>query len=158
MPRILCWVLCDLDDLDKHVRHVKARWAPHCDITLYSSKTNHSFPTIGLNVPKWPKSHRYEVQEGEDLHTCTLPQCSRLLCQSRSRHVPGHPQPKALSVQENPDRPEYFGHRLKLRHRDLKYDSGGAGIVLSSEAMRGMVEIAFTRPGPHCMPDGEGMN
>ena len=141
------------------VRHVKATWAQYCDITLYmSSKTNHSFPTIGLNVPSGrshidTKSRKAWIY----IHAHYLNAADYFVKADPDTFLVIHDLKLYLS-KRNPDRPEYFGHRLKLRNRDLKYDSGGAGIVLRGEAVRRMVGIAFTRPGPHCMPDGEGMN
>ena len=52
LPRVLCWILTDPNDLEKRTRHVRDTWAKRCDVTLFmSSKRDDSFPTIGLNVP-----------------------------------------------------------------------------------------------------------
>lgn len=51
LPRILCWVLTNPNNLQTRSRYVQRTWAPRCDKTIFfSSVANASFPAIGLNV------------------------------------------------------------------------------------------------------------
>ncbi len=172
VPRILCWVMCDPDDLEKRVRHVKNTWAAHCDVTLYmSSQRNDTFPTIGLAVPPgrshigiksraaWTFVYDHYLHEAEYFVKC-----------DPDTFLVVH-NLKAYLSRRDPHVAEMFGHRLKLtagggaghkvlprggQRKVLMFNSGGPGQVLSREALRTMVEVAFRRPGKHCMSDGEG--
>ena len=150
--------MCDPDDLEKRVRHVKVTWAGHCDVTLYmSSATNTTFPTIGLDVPVG-RSHIALKSRAAWTYVYThyLDNADYFLKADPDTFLIV-PNLKLYLANRDPNQAEFFGHNLWLtKNHSRKYNSGGPGQVLSREALRRMVSKAFTRPGKHCMPDGEG--
>lgn len=145
--------MTDPFDLDVRVVHVKNTWARLCDVTLFfSSQTNKTFPTIGLDVP--PGKNNIAVKSRESW-----------------THVFHHhyddadyfvkADPDTYVLVENlrqylshcdPAEPEVFGHRLKLHN--VTYFSGAA-IVLSREALRRLVTIGYAK-FKHYIDKGKG--
>ena len=123
-----------------------------------SSQQNDTFPTIGLDVPKgrdhigiksrtaWTYVHDHYLDKADYFVKCD-PDTFLVI-----------PNMKLYLANRNPDEPELFGHRFYLggNKRGLMYNSGGPGQLMSREALKRMVEQAFTQPGEPCMPDGQG--
>ncbi|XP_071391372.1 glycoprotein-N-acetylgalactosamine 3-beta-galactosyltransferase 1-B isoform X1 [Centroberyx affinis] len=138
--RILCWVMTGPNNLEKKARHVKSTWSRHCNIVVFmSSVDDPDFPTVGLGT-----------KEGRDqLYWKTI----RAYHYAYEHH--GHEADWFLKADDDtyvivdnlrwvlanrtPDEPVYFGRRFKP-YTKQGYMSGGAGYVLSKEALRRFVE------------------
>ncbi|XP_071391373.1 glycoprotein-N-acetylgalactosamine 3-beta-galactosyltransferase 1-B isoform X2 [Centroberyx affinis] len=150
--RILCWVMTGPNNLEKKARHVKSTWSRHCNIVVFmSSVDDPDFPTVGLGT-----------KEGRDqLYWKTI----RAYHYAYEHH--GHEADWFLKADDDtyvivdnlrwvlanrtPDEPVYFGRRFKP-YTKQGYMSGGAGYVLSKEALRRFVE-GFKNKGPNCCSD-----
>ncbi|XP_058488435.1 glycoprotein-N-acetylgalactosamine 3-beta-galactosyltransferase 1-B [Solea solea] len=137
--RILCWVMTAPQNLEKKAQHVKSTWSRHCNVLVFmSSLDNPDFPTVGLNTA-----------EGRDqLYWKTI----RAFHYVYEHH--GHEADWFLKADDDtyvivdnlrlvlanhtPDEPIYFGRRFKP-YTKQGYMSGGAGYVLSKEALRRFV-------------------
>lgn len=138
--RILCWVMTGPNNLEKKTRHVKTTWSRHCNVVVFmSSVDDPDFPTVGLGT-----------KEGRDqLYWKTI----RAFHYAYEHH--GHEADWFLKADDDtyvivdnlrwvlanhtPDEPIYFGRRFKP-YTKQGYMSGGAGYVLSKEALRRFVE------------------
>ncbi|KAH9519708.1 Glycoprotein-N-acetylgalactosamine 3-beta-galactosyltransferase 1 [Bulinus truncatus] len=138
-PKILCWVLTEQNYLDTRAASVRDTWSRRCDKFLFfSSKTNTSFPTIGLDVPtgrghlttkvllaftfcykNYGKEFDWFLKADDD--TYVIVENLRLLVKSR-----------------DPGAAVYFGYRFKP-YTPQGYMSGGAGYLLSQESLRKLV-------------------
>ncbi|NXX39704.1 C1GTA galactosyltransferase, partial [Tricholaema leucomelas] len=137
--RILCWVMTAPSSLQSRARHVKATWARHCNVALFmSSQPERSLPAVGLPVREGRQQlyrktigalhyvHRHHRHRADwflkaDDDTFVLVANLRWLLAARS-----------------PQLPLYFGKRFRPFVRQ-GYMSGGAGYVLSKEALRRFV-------------------
>lgn len=138
--RILCWVMTGPSNLEKKARHVKATWTRHCNMVVFmSSVDDPDFPTVGLGT-----------KEGRDqLYWKTI----RAFHYAYERHIQEadwflKADDDTYVVVDNlrwvlanhtPDEPIYFGRRFKPFAKQ-GYMSGGAGYVLSREALRRFVK------------------
>ncbi|OWF40670.1 glycoprotein-N-acetylgalactosamine 3-beta-galactosyltransferase 1-B-like [Mizuhopecten yessoensis] len=152
--RILCWVMTSPQNLNVKAVHVKRTWAKRCTILVFiSSATNTSFPTVGLNVSegrehltaKTMQAFKYVFDKHfndadwfvkADDDTYMILENLRYFLQSYSR-----------------DDPVYFGHHFKTIVKQ-GYHSGGAGYVLSKEALRRLIEKGHDPKV--CRQDGAG--
>lgn len=138
--RILCWVMTSPDSFYKKAKHVKATWGRFCDILLFmSSQSEDTLPVIGLPVFEgytnlWGKTkaafyyvykHYFDKADwflkADDDTFVVVGNLRRLL----DKH--------------SPDSPIYFGRRFKP-YVEQGYMSGGAGYVLSHEALKLFIE------------------
>lgn len=147
--KILCWVMTGPQNLEKKARHVKATWAQRCNKILFmSSEENKDFPTVGL-----------ETKEGRDqLYWKTI---------KAFQYVYDHYFDDAdwfmkadddtyvildnlrwLLSKYSPEQPIYFGRRFKPYVKQ-GYMSGGAGYVLSKEALKRFVTAFKTNKCSH---------
>lgn len=150
--RVLCWIMTSPTNLDKKAIHVKKTWAKRCTIMLFiSSENNASFPAIGL-----------DVKEGRQHLTSKTMQAFR--------YVYDHYRHKADWFMKADDDtyvilenlryflkdynkldPVFFGHHFKTLVKQGYY-SGGAGYVLSLEALTRLVTIG--KNPSFCRQDG----
>ena len=130
--RILCWVLTSPDNLPIKGKPVKETWGKRCNVLLFmSSKTDPSFPAIGLNVSEgrdqlWQKTraaldyvYEHHINNADwflkaDDDTFVIIENLRHLVSSL-----------------DPEKPHYLG-----RHFKGGFNSGGAGYVFSRETLR----------------------
>ncbi|NP_001070842.1 glycoprotein-N-acetylgalactosamine 3-beta-galactosyltransferase 1-A [Danio rerio] len=150
--RILCWVMTGPSNLQSKAQHVKNTWSRHCNVVLFmSSEEDRSFPTVGLGTG-----------EGRDqLYWKTI----RAFHYALKNH--GHEADWFLKADDDtfvvvdnlrwilsnytPEQPIYFGKRFKP-YTKQGYMSGGAGYVLSKEALRRFVEGFSTKVCTHTTP------
>lgn len=141
------------------VKHVKATWAHHCDDYLFvSSAANATLPSIDANVTDgrkylWSKTraafrhiYKWELDNFDwflkaDDDTYVIVENLRYMLRDYS-----------------PQQPIYFGCKFN-KFIDQGTMSGGAGYVLSREAVRRLVEEALTpMHSKNCLDDdGHGV-
>lgn len=147
--RILCWVMTGPSNLEKKARHIKTTWSRHCNVVVFmSSVEDPDFPTVGLGT-----------KEGRDqLYWKTI----RAFHYAYEHH--GHEADWFLKADDDTyvivdnlrwvlanhsaEEPIYFGRRFKP-YTKQGYMSGGAGYVLSKEALRRFVEGFKTKTCTH---------
>lgn len=137
--RILCWIMTTPKNLDSRTRHIRATWAQRCDITLYMSSSESAFPTVGLNVSEGRENLFFKTAHAFlYVHKHHLDQADWFLKADDDTFVVVENLRWALSA-FSPDQPWYLGRRFAPFLKN-GYMSGGAGYVLSKEALRRFVE------------------
>lgn len=147
--RILCWVMTGPSNLEKKARHVKATWSRHCNIVVFmSSVDDPDFPTVGLNTKEgrdqlyWKtiRAFHYVLEKhGDDAEWFLKADDDTYVVVDNLRWV---------LASHSPDDPVYFGRRFKP-YTKQGYMSGGAGYVLSREAVKRFVEGFRTKTCTH---------
>ncbi|KAL6457993.1 hypothetical protein MHYP_G00332230 [Metynnis hypsauchen] len=147
--RILCWVMTGPSNLQKKARHVKATWSRHCNIVVFmSSVDDPDFPAVGLNTKEgrdqlyWKtiRAFHYALEKhGDDADWFLKADDDTYLVVDNLRWVLSN---------HSPDEPIYFGRRFKP-YTKQGYMSGGAGYVLSKEALKRFVEGFRTKVCTH---------
>jgi len=142
--RVLCWVMTSPDNFEKKAKHVKATWGKRCNILLFmSTEAEPNLPVIkleGLHEGRdnlWGKTKQafkyvYENYRDQadwfmkaDDDTYVIVENLRYMLESY-----------------NSSQPIYFGCKFKPYVRQ-GYMSGGAGYVLSREALNRFVNRAL---------------
>ena len=133
---VLVWVMTSPQNLDKKAVHVRNTWGRRVNKLLFmSSAWNSSFPTVGLNV-----------SEGREHLTAKTMQAFRYVYEHHFHDADWFMKcdDDTYVIVENmrymlsdydPRDPIYFGHIFKVIVKQ-GYASGGAGYVLSKEALR----------------------
>ncbi|XP_072553540.1 glycoprotein-N-acetylgalactosamine 3-beta-galactosyltransferase 1-A [Salminus brasiliensis] len=147
--RILCWVMTGPSNLQSKARHVKATWSRHCNTVLFmSSVEDSSFPAVGLGTGEgrdqlyWKtiRAFHYALKNhGEDADWFLKADDDTFVVVDNLRWM--------LSNYSS-EEPIYFGKRFKP-YAKQGYMSGGAGYVLSKEALRRFVEGFSTKVCTH---------
>ncbi|KAH9489580.1 Glycoprotein-N-acetylgalactosamine 3-beta-galactosyltransferase 1 [Bulinus truncatus] len=150
--RVACWILTSPSNLDRKAIHVKNTWGRKCQLVLFmSSVKNETFPTVGLNTTEG-RNHltAKSMQAFQYLYDHHLNDSDWFLKADDDTYVIMENLRYFLS-DEDSNEPVYFGQIFKF-NPDLRYASGGAGYVLSREALRRFGERGdnFTKT---CRPD-----
>ena len=138
-PRILCWIMTGPKYLEGRTRHVRDTWARHCDTALFMSSEETDFPTVGLNVSEGRDQLYWKtIRAFQYVHRHHLDSADWFLKADDDTFVVVENLRRLLSRQDT-EQPLYLGRRF---HPFVKqgYMSGGAGYVLSREALRRFVE------------------
>uniref|UniRef100_A0A8D2J6L9 N-acetylgalactosaminide beta-1,3-galactosyltransferase n=1 Tax=Varanus komodoensis TaxID=61221 RepID=A0A8D2J6L9_VARKO len=137
--RILCWVMTGPKNLETKARHVKATWARHCNLVLFmSSVQDENFPTIGLDTKEGRDQLYWKtIRAFHYVHKHHFEQADWFLKADDDTYVIVDNLRWLLS-NYTPDRPIYFGKRFRPFVKQ-GYMSGGAGYVLSKEALQRFV-------------------
>lgn len=152
--RVLCWVMTSPDTLQSKARHVKATWGQRCNKLLFmSSQFDPDLPAVGLPVSEgrdylWMKT-RAAFQYIYDHH---FDDADWFLKADDDTYVIVE-NLRHLLENRDPVTPVYFGRRFKA-YVPQGYMSGGAGYVLSKEAVRRFVKMSL-RDNVHC-PEKHG--
>ncbi|BFY98660.1 hypothetical protein BsWGS_01700 [Bradybaena similaris] len=153
--RVLCWVMTSPSNIHSKAIHVKATWGRRCNVLLFmSSRHSDELQTIALNVAEgrdnlWAKTkaafqyiYEHHLNDADwflkaDDDTYTVVENLRYFLHDIS-----------------PTQPVYFGRKFKAVV-PTGYMSGGAGYVLSKEALKRVVSQGF-RHVDKCRSDGSG--
>lgn len=145
--RVLCWIMTNPNNLHGKALAVRTTWVKRCNkFIFFSSVTNSSFPTIGLNVSEgrshltaktvqafaycfknYGNSYDWFLKADDDTYVIV----------ENLRYFLSH---------HDPEQPVYFGHRFKQVVKPQGYFSGGAGYVLSRKALQRFVEVGLRNP------------
>ncbi|XP_068123517.1 glycoprotein-N-acetylgalactosamine 3-beta-galactosyltransferase 1-like [Hyperolius riggenbachi] len=138
--RVLCWIMTSPSNLKKKAIHVKYSWTRHCNITLFmSSDTSNSFPTIGLGTEEGrDKLYWKTIRAFHYIHENYFDQADWFLKADDDTYIVMENLRLMLSNYTS-DQPIYFGKLFKLFVKQ-GYMSGGAGYILSKEALKRFVE------------------
>ncbi|KAM4045810.1 glycoprotein-N-acetylgalactosamine 3-beta-galactosyltransferase 1-like isoform 1-T2 [Anomaloglossus baeobatrachus] len=150
--RILCWIMTNPMNLDIRTIHLKHSWTHHCNVVLFmSSTTNDSFPTIGLNTKEGrDQLYRKTIRAFQYVHKNYIDQADWFFKADDDTYVVVENLRWLLS-NYTADQPVYFGKRFKPFAKQ-GYMSGGAGYVLSKEALNRFVEGFRTGVCQHTTP------
>ena len=152
--RVLCWVMTSPDTLQSKARHIKATWGQRCNKLLFmSSVFDPDLPAVGLPVTEgrdnlWTKT-RAAFQYIYDHH---FDDADWFLKADDDTYIIVE-NVRHLLEPHDPVTPIYFGRRFKA-YVPQGYMSGGAGYVLSKEALRRFVTMSL-HDGVRC-PDKNG--
>lgn len=141
--RLLCWVMTSPSSVQTKARHVNATWGQRCNTLIFmSSIADPELPAVGLNVPEghdnlWAKTKaafRYVYKNH-------LTDADWFLKADDDTYAVVE-NLRYLLKDFNPGDPVYFGRRFRP-YVSQGYMSGGAGYVLSREALKRFVTVAL---------------
>ncbi|XP_040281703.1 glycoprotein-N-acetylgalactosamine 3-beta-galactosyltransferase 1-like [Bufo bufo] len=138
--RILCWIMTGPNNLNTKAIHVKYSWTRHCNVVLFMSSTsNDSFPTVGLGTKEGRDQLYWKtIRAFQYVHKNYIDQADWFFKADDDTYVVVENLRWMLSNYTS-DQPVYFGKRFKPFAKQ-GYMSGGAGYVLSKEALNRFVE------------------
>ncbi|XP_025020267.1 glycoprotein-N-acetylgalactosamine 3-beta-galactosyltransferase 1-A-like [Python bivittatus] len=147
--RILCWVMTAPQNLEKKACHVKATWSRHCNMAIFmSSVEDKNFPTVGLGTKEGRDQLYWKtIRAFHYVHKHHFEQADWFLKADDDTFVVLDNLRWLLS-NYTPDRPIYFGKRFRVFGKQ-GYMSGGAGYVLSKEALRRFIAGFDTKVCSH---------
>ena len=150
--RVLIWVMTSPKNLETKARTIKNTWGKRPNkIIFFSSETNTSFPTIGLNTSEGRAHLTAKTMQGfRYVYKHHINDVDWFMKADDDTYVIVENLRYFLSEQ-NSSNPEYSGHLFKPIVKQ-GYNSGGAGYVLSKEAL---LRLATNGSNPDtCRQDG----
>ncbi|XP_030223737.1 glycoprotein-N-acetylgalactosamine 3-beta-galactosyltransferase 1-A [Gadus morhua] len=150
--RVLCWVMTGPYNLRSRTRHVKETWARHCNAVVFmSSAADPRFPTVGLGTKEGrDQLYRKTIRAFHYVHEHHSHQADWFLKADDDTFVVVD-NLRWVLANHTPEEPVYFGKRFRP-YAKQGYMSGGAGYVLSKEALRRFVEGFRTSVCTHTTP------
>ncbi|XP_075237580.1 glycoprotein-N-acetylgalactosamine 3-beta-galactosyltransferase 1 isoform X2 [Lycorma delicatula] len=153
--KILCWIMTTPKNHQKKARHVKATWGHRCNILLFMSSTNDTtLPSIALPVGEGRNNLWAKTKEAfKYVYDHHMDQVDWILKADDDTYVIVENLRFMLSEHNSSDA-IYFGCRFKPYVKQ-GYMSGGAGYVLSKEAVKRFIEEALP-DSKKCRTDAGG--
>uniref|UniRef100_A0A3B3Z7P2 N-acetylgalactosaminide beta-1,3-galactosyltransferase n=1 Tax=Periophthalmus magnuspinnatus TaxID=409849 RepID=A0A3B3Z7P2_9GOBI len=150
--RVLCWVMTGPSNLEIRARHVRATWSRHCNLVVFmSSQEDNDFPTVGLGTKEGRDQLYWKtIRAFHYVHQHHSNDADWFLKADDDTFV-NVDNLRWLLSNHTPKEPIYFGKRFKP-YTKQGYMSGGAGYVLSKEALRRFVEGFRTKVCSHTTP------
>ncbi|KAK8376663.1 hypothetical protein O3P69_009939 [Scylla paramamosain] len=153
--RVLCWVMTNPKNHEKKARHIKATWARRCNkLVFISSVEDKELGTVAVNVGEG-RNHLWEKTKAafSYVYTNHYNDADWFLKADDDTYVIVENLRYMLSPYDA-SHPLWFGCRFK-KYMKQGYMSGGAGYVLSREALRRFVEEGIPNP-KKCRQDHAG--
>ncbi|XP_041366704.1 glycoprotein-N-acetylgalactosamine 3-beta-galactosyltransferase 1-like [Gigantopelta aegis] len=153
--RVLCWVMTNPSNHQAKAKHIKVTWGKRCNILIFmSSEADPQLPAVRLEVSEgrdnlWAKTkeafkyvHKHHLNDADwffkaDDDTYTIVENMRYFLSDK-----------------DPNSPVYYGRRFKP-YVSQGYMSGGAGYVLSREALVRFITKAASN-SDKCRADSGG--
>ncbi|KAL3064229.1 hypothetical protein OYC64_000501 [Pagothenia borchgrevinki] len=150
--RVLCWVMTGPYNLQSRARHVRATWSRHCNVVVFmSSVEDPDFPTVGLGTKEGRDQLYWKtIRAFHYVYEHHASEADWFLKADDDTFVVVDNLRWILS-NHTPEEPIYFGKRFKP-YTKQGYMSGGAGYVLSKEALKRFVEGFRTKVCTHITP------
>ncbi|XP_062291457.1 glycoprotein-N-acetylgalactosamine 3-beta-galactosyltransferase 1-like [Scomber scombrus] len=137
--RVLCWIMTGPKYLESRTRHIKNTWAKRCDVVLYMSSVETDFPTVGLNVSEGRENLYWKtIRAFQYIYEHHLDDADWFIKADDDTFVVMENLRYVLSKYD-PEKPLYLGRRF-TPFISQGYMSGGAGYVLSKEALRRFIK------------------
>jgi len=138
--KVLCWIMTQPDNHKGKARHVKATWGRRCNKLIFMSSINDpDLPSVRLNVSEgrdnlWAKTKNAFTyvynNHFEDYDWFVKADDDTYMIIENLRF---------LLMKHNTSEPIFFGRKFKP-YVDQGYFSGGAGYVLSREALKRFIQ------------------
>lgn len=155
--RVLCWVMTSPGNLKTKAQHVYATWAKRCNKVLFMSSKpdpDDKLPVVALPVSEGRDNLWAKTKEAfKYVHTHDLEDFDWFAKMDDDTYMVVENLRYFLST-KNAQEPLYFGRRFKPYVKQ-GYMSGGAGYILSREALRRFIETSLKNPSK-CRGDAGG--
>uniref|UniRef100_A0A3B4UDG9 Glycoprotein-N-acetylgalactosamine 3-beta-galactosyltransferase 1 n=2 Tax=Seriola dumerili TaxID=41447 RepID=A0A3B4UDG9_SERDU len=126
-------------NLESRTKHIRETWAKRCNKVLYMSSVKTDFPTVELNVSEGRDNLYWKtIRAFQYIHQHHLDEADWFLKADDDTFVVVENLRYTLS-KYNSEKPLYLGRRF-TPFISQGYMSGGAGYVLSKEALRRFVK------------------
>lgn len=149
--RILCWVMTNPTNHKKKARHVKRTWGKRCNILLFmSSGADEELPTVKLDVGEGRENLWAKVKEAFKYVYHHHYNDADFFYKADDDTYAVIENMRYMLYPYNPETPVHFGFKFKPFVKQ-GYMSGGAGYILSREALRRFVVEGIPNP-KMCLP------
>ncbi len=149
--RILCWILTMPEAHETKARAVNETWGRHCDTLLFITTAMHdSLPTVVVDIGGPESRYRLWIKSKrawEHVFQHYFDKAEWFMKADDDTYVVWENLVAFLS-KYNTSEPHHFGRILHLYgNAQRSYYSGGAGIILSKEALRRLGTAVLANPG-----------